>query len=79
MRTVRADVTDRMLSAGARQLRLVPGQYSAHDHRHRLHRGAGLRPPDWDDGTQAIGIAAAAAIRRHLVLGGLLSEYQRAA
>jgi len=31
------------------------------------------------DGTQASGIAAAAAIRRHTVIGGLISEDQRAA
>jgi putative transposase len=79
VRTVRAEVTDRMLIAGERHLRLVPGQYAAHYNRHRPHRGRGLRPPDWDDDTQAIGIAPAAAIRRHMVIGGLISEYQRAA
>jgi hypothetical protein len=47
VRTVRADVTDRMLIAGERHLRLVPGQYAAHDHWHRPHRGRGLRPPGW--------------------------------
>ena len=47
VRTVRAEVTGRMPIAGARHLRLVPGQYAAHDHRHRPHRGRGLRPPDW--------------------------------
>jgi hypothetical protein len=39
----------------------------------------GLRPPDWDDGAKAISITPAAAIRRHRVLGGLISRYQRAA
>ena len=79
VQTVRAEVTDRMLIAGERHLRLVLDQYAAHYNRHRPHRGRGLRPPDWDDGTQATGIAPAAAIRRHRVLGGLISEYQRAA
>ena len=65
--------------AGERHLRLVPGQYAVHHHRHSPHRGRALRPPDWDDGTQAIGVAAAAAIRRHTVIGGLNSQYQRAA
>jgi putative transposase len=46
VRTVRAEVTGRMLIAGERHLRLVPGQYAAHDNRHRPHRGRGLRPPD---------------------------------
>jgi hypothetical protein len=31
------------------------------------------------DGTQASGIAAAAATRRHTIIGGWISEYQRAA
>jgi putative transposase len=79
VRTVRAEATGRMLIAGERHLRLVLGQYAAHDNRHRPHRGRGLRPPDWDDGTQATCSAPAAAIRRHKVLGGPVSEYQRAA
>jgi hypothetical protein len=70
VRTVRADVTGWMLLAGARRLWLVPGRYAAQHHRHRPHRGRGLRSLDWADGTSAPGIAATAAIRRHQVLSG---------
>ena len=80
VRTVRAEVTDRMLIAGPRHLRAVLDEYAAHYNRHRPHRGRNLRPPDCDDITVAVtGDLAAARIRRQRVLGGLINEYERAA
>jgi putative transposase len=80
VRTVRAEVTDRMLIAGPRPLRAVLDEYAAHYNRHRPHRGMNLRPPDCDDITVAVtGDLAAARIRRQRVLGGLINEYERAA
>ena len=49
VRTVRAEVTDRMLIAGPRHLRAVLDEYAAHYNRHRPHRARSLRPPDCDD------------------------------
>jgi putative transposase len=48
-RTARAEVTDRMLIAGPRHLRLVLDAYAAHFKRYRPHRARYLRPPDGDD------------------------------
>jgi putative transposase len=80
VRTVRAEVTDRMLIAGPRHLRVVLDEYAAHYNRHRPHRGRNLRPPDCDDITMAAtSDPAAARVRRRRVLGGLINEYERAA
>jgi putative transposase len=78
--TVRSEVTDRMLIAGPRHLRVVLGEYATHDNRHRPHRARNLRPPDSDEIIMAAATdLAVARIRRRRVLGGLISEYQRAA
>ena len=80
VRTVRAEVTDRMLIAGPRHLRAVLDEYAAHYNRHGPHRVRNLRPPDCDDITVAVtGDLVAAGIRRQRVLGGLINEYERAA
>jgi putative transposase len=80
VRTVRAEVTDRMLIAGPRHLRAVLDEYVAHYNHHRPHRARNLRPPDHDDGSAApLTDLAAARIRRRKVLGGLIHEYERAA
>jgi transposase InsO family protein len=79
VRTVRAEVTDRMLIAGPQHLRAVLDEYAAHFNRHRPHRGRNLRPPDCDGITMAAtGDLAVARIRRRRVLGGLINEYERA-
>jgi putative transposase len=80
VRTVRAEVTDRMLIAGPRHLRAVLDEYAAHYNRHRPHRARNLRPPDCADITMATTTdLTAARIRRREVLGGLIHEYERAA
>jgi putative transposase len=80
VRTVRAEVTDRMLIAGPRHLRAVLDEYIAHYNQHRPHRARNLRPPDHDDsGTAPVTDLEAARIRRCEVLGGLIHEYERAA
>jgi putative transposase len=77
VRTVRAEVTDRMLVAGPRHLRAVLDEYVAHCNQHRPHRAMDLRPPDGGD--TPVADLATARIRRHKVLGGLIHEYERAA
>jgi putative transposase len=80
VRTVRAEVTDRMLIAGPRHLRAVLDEYVAHYNQHRPHRSRNLRPPDTDDiVTASVTGLAAARIRRHEVLGGMIHEYEQAA
>ena len=80
VRTVRAEVTDRMLIAGLRHLRSVLDEYVAHYNRHRPHRARNLRPPDCGDSiTASVADLATARIRRREVLGGLIHEYEQAA
>jgi putative transposase len=80
VRTVRAEVTDRILITGLRHLRAVLDEYVAHYNQHRPHRALDLRPPDSGDTTMAaITDLATARIRRRKVPGGLINEYQRAA
>jgi putative transposase len=80
VRTVRSEVTDRMLIAGPRHLRAVLDEYAAHYNHRRPHRARNLRPPDCDDITMATNTdPATARIRRRRVLGGLIHEYEQAA
>lgn len=46
VRTARAEVTDRILIAGPRHLRLVLDEYVAHYNHYRPHRARYLGPPD---------------------------------
>jgi transposase InsO family protein len=79
VRTVRAEVTDRMLIAGTRHLRAVLDEYAVHYNHHRPHRARKLRPPDCNDITMATTTDLTARIQRRRVLGGLIHEYKRAA
>jgi putative transposase len=76
VRTVREEVTDRMLIAGERHLRRTLGRYVRHYNGRRPHRALRLQPPRSDrpviDLTQE-------RIKRRPVLGGLINEYERAA
>src|SRR5215475_12203038 len=42
VRTIRAEVTDRMLISGPRHLRAIPEEYLTHYNRHRPHRARNL-------------------------------------
>ena len=74
VRTVRAEVTDRMLIAGLRHLRAVLDEYVTHYNKHRPHRARNLQPPDRDGDTAPVTDLATARIRRHGVLGGLTTS-----
>jgi putative transposase len=79
VRTVRSEVTGRMLITGPRHLRAVLEEYVAHYDRHRPHRGRNLRPPDGGGITAPVTDLATVRIRRREVLGGLIHEYDRTA
>jgi transposase InsO family protein len=74
--TVRTEVTDRMLIFGERHLRSVLAGYQAHYNGQRPHRSRQLRPPR--PGHPVAGLSQK-RIKRRPVLGGLISEYERAA
>jgi len=75
VRTVRTEVTDRLLIFGARHLRAVLAEYARHYNQRRPHRALQLHPPQPDP---AIAMPAA-RIKRRSVLGGLINEYEPAA
>jgi putative transposase len=80
VRTVRAEVTDRMLITGPRHLRAVLDRYAIHYNCHRPHRARNLRLPDCGESPPAeVTDLTAARIRRRRVLGGLINECERAA
>jgi putative transposase len=80
VRTARAEVTDRLLTAGSRHLRAVLDEYAAHYIRHRPHRARNLRPPDCADiTTAAVTDLTTAKIQRRNVLGGLIHGFERTA
>jgi putative transposase len=74
--TVRTELTDRILIFGERHLRTVLSRYGAHYNRRRPHRALQLRPPRPDHPALDLDCQR---IRRRSVLGGLISEYERAA
>jgi len=74
--TARTEVTDRMLIFGARHLRTILAEYETHYNGRRPHRSRQLRPPRPDHPVADI---SQERIKRRPVLGGLISEYERAA
>jgi len=74
--TARTELTDRILILGERHLRTVLAQYTAHYNGRRPHRALQHRPPRPDHPALALGHER---IRRRPVLGGMISEYERAA
>jgi len=76
VRTVRAEVTDRMLIFSERHLRTILADDAIHYNGRRPHRSRDLRPPHPD---HAVADLTTERIKRRPVLGGLISEYERAA
>ncbi len=74
--TARTEVTDRMLIFGERHLRTVPAPYETHYNGRRPHRSRQLRPPQPD---HPLADLSQEQIKRRPILGGLISEYERAA
>jgi putative transposase len=74
--TARTEVTDRMLIFGQRHLRTILAQYQAHYNGRRPHRSRQLHPPRPD---HPVADLSQERIKRRPVLGGLISEYERAA
>ncbi len=74
--TARTEVTDRMLIFGERHLRTILAEYETHYNGRRPHRSRQLRPPRPD---HPIADMSRKRIKRWPVLGGLISEYERAA
>jgi putative transposase len=73
IRTIREEVTDRVLVLGPRHLNRLLAGYERHYNSHRPHRGIALAAP----GTigEEPQPARMTDIRRRRVLGGLISEY----
>jgi hypothetical protein len=74
--TTRTEVTDRMLILGGRHLRTVLAQYAWHYNGPRPHRSRQRRPPPPD---HPVADLTRHRIQRRAVLGGRISEYERAA
>jgi putative transposase len=74
--TLRRECPDRVLVPGGRHLRNVLAGYARHYNGHRPRQGLGQGPPQRESG-HCIDITA--RIGRGQVLGGLISEYHRAA
>jgi putative transposase len=74
--TARTEVTDRMLIFGRRHLLLVLAEYEAHYNGRRPHRSLELQPPRPD---HPVADLSRKRIKRRPVLGGLISDYERAA
>jgi putative transposase len=73
---VRNEVTDRMLIFGQRPLQTVLAEYEAHYNGRRPQRSRQLRPPRPG---HPVADLSRERIQRRPILGGLISEYQRAA
>jgi len=76
--TARTECTDRMLIAGERHLRVVLEEYATHYNSGRPHRSLDLRAPG-DDRHVITFPVPFDRIRRHEILGGLISQYEPAA
>jgi putative transposase len=74
--TLRRECLDHLLILGERHLREVLDEYARHYNRHRPHQGLQQRPPVHRAGKV---IDLTARIERRNVVGGLISEYYRAA
>ena len=75
--TARAECTDRLLITGRRHLTAVLNQYIEHYNRHRPHQSLDQRPPQ--PCIAPTHPPTGSTIQRRPILGGLISEYHRAA
>jgi transposase InsO family protein len=76
VRTLRAELTDRMLIFSQRHLRLVLTQYVQHYNSRRPHRARDHHPPR---PTHPVADLHDERNTRRPILGGLINEYERAA
>jgi putative transposase len=76
VRTLRTELTDRMLIVNQRHLREVLATYIRHYNGRRPHRARRLRPPQ---PTHPVADINLQRIKRRPILGGLINEYERAA
>nr|WP_238935692.1 transposase [Saccharopolyspora spinosa] len=76
MRTVRAELTDRLLIFGERHLRAALTEYIRHYNGRRPHRARELRPPRPSYPVADLG---SERIKPRPALGGLINEYERIA
>jgi putative transposase len=76
VRTLRAELTDRVLIFSQRHLRVVLTEYVRHYNGRRPHRACGLRPPR---PTHPVADSGYKRIKCRPVLGGLINEYERSA
>jgi putative transposase len=74
--TLRRECLDHVLILGERHLRKILAEYARHCDRHRPHQCLQQEPPLRQPGHAA---DVTARIERRQVLGGLISEYRRAA
>jgi putative transposase len=74
--TARTEVTNRMLILGQRHLRRTLDEYARHYNGRRPHRALQLQPPHSDHPVIDL---THERIKRRPVLGGLITEYERAA
>jgi len=76
VRTARTECTDRMLIYNQAHLRAVLRAYVKHYNGHRPHQSRQQRPPDHDD---LVVVPLDRPVKRRKILGGVISEYHRAA
>ena len=74
--TLRRECLDHVLILGEWHLRSVLAEYARHYNGHRPHQGLQQEPPLCQPGRL---VDITARIERRQVLGGLISEYHRAA
>jgi putative transposase len=75
MLTVRPEVTDRTLIFSGRPRRPIMTEYEAHYNGQRPHRSRQIRP---SRPVESVAGLSQERIRHRPVLGGLITEYQRA-
>jgi transposase InsO family protein len=76
VRTLRTELTNRVLIFSERRLPTMLAQYVRHYNGQRPHRACELRPPQ---PTHPVADLTYERIKRRTILGGLINEYERAA